>query len=147
MSETWQLCTFTLDNLFCGLDVRRVQEVLRYREMTKVPLSPSSVQGLINLRGQIVIAIDLRRRLGLPPLSDGRLPMNIVTSGSEGTVSLLVDDIQDVLELPLDEIEPPPEPLDPKLKDLVKGVHKLDNKLLLALDVDKLLDIEVAADL
>jgi purine-binding chemotaxis protein CheW len=140
------LCTFTLDNLLCGIDVERVQEVLRYREMTDVPLAPPEVSGLINLRGQIVTAVDLRCRLGLAPLCDGRLPMNIVARTGDGMVSFLVDEILDVLDVTETEFEPAPEPLGDLLKSLVLGVYKLDKRLLLLLDTDRLLDIDCAAE-
>jgi len=146
MGNKKQLCTFILDNLFCGLEVQRVQEVLRFRELTAVPLAPPEVKGLINLRGQIVTAIDLRRRFGLDPLPDGRLPMKIVAKAKDGIVSFLVDDIQDVLELDDESFEPPPEPLEARIKDLVQGVYKLDKKLLLLLDADRLLEIDCMAD-
>ena len=140
------LCTFTRDNLLCGIDVERVQEVLRYREMTDVPLAPPEVSGLINLRGQIVTAVDLRCRLGLAPLCDGRLPMNIVARTGDGMVSFLVDEILDVLDVTETEFEPAPEPLGDLLKSLVLGVYKLDKRLLLLLDTDRLLDIDCAAE-
>jgi len=147
MAKRRLLCTFTLDNLLCGVDVDRVQEVLRFREMTDVPLAPAEVRGLINLRGQIVTAVDLRQRVGLSPLLDGRLPMNIVARTSDGMVSFLVDEILDVLDVTDEEFEPPPEPLEDRLKSLVLGVYKLDKRrLLLQLDADRLLDIDCAAE-
>ncbi|MDZ4850469.1 MAG: chemotaxis protein CheW [Pirellulaceae bacterium] len=78
MIASRQLCTFYLDGHLFGVDARTVQEVIRYQEMTRVPKAPPSVSGLINLRGQIVTAIDLRTRLGLKPREEGRLPMNVV---------------------------------------------------------------------
>ena len=99
MAKTRQMCTFGVGALFCGLDVARVQEVLRHREMTPVPLAPPEVRGLMNLRGQIVTAIDLKKRLKLPDAVDGKLPMNIVVKGNHGIISFLVDEIRDVLEL------------------------------------------------
>ena len=84
-----QFCTFTLDGLFFGVEVVHVQEVIRYQEMTRIPLAPTFVKGLINLRGQIVTAIDLRRRLNLPDRDQEQLPMNVVvqaqSSGSQPT--------------------------------------------------------------
>jgi purine-binding chemotaxis protein CheW len=86
MSVRQQLCTFFLDDLYFGVEVQKVQEVIRYQEMTRVPLAQPVVRGLINLRGQIVTAIDMRRRLGLPALSADRLPMNVVIRTDDGPV-------------------------------------------------------------
>lgn len=98
MAEVQQYCTFYLDGLFLGVDVRKVQEVIRYQEMTRVPLAASVIQGLINLRGQIVTAVDLRRRLELNERPADQHPMNVVVRTEEGAVSLLVDEIGDVIE-------------------------------------------------
>ena len=136
--------TFRLGSLFFGLEVHHVQEVLKYRELTQVPLAPPEVRGLINLRGQIVTAIDLRRRLGLPERSEGMKPMNIVVRSHEGIVSLLVDEIQDVLSVSDDLFEPPPETLDDNTRRLLSGVYKLEKTLLLRLDLDRVLDIPLA---
>src|SRR3954469_18205027 len=99
MAAEHQYCTFFLDGLYFGIEVLKMQEIIRYQEMTRVPLAPPVVRGLINLRGQIVTAIDMRRRLDLPALPDGRLPMNVVIRTDDGPVSLLVDEIGDVLEV------------------------------------------------
>ena len=141
MAESRQMCTFQLANLLFGIDVQWVQEVLKYRELTQVPLAPEEVKGLINLRGQIVTAIDLRKRLSLPERTDDRMPMNIVVRNAEGIISFLVDDIRDILSVSDDQFEPAPETLDGKIRDLLHGVYKLDRSLLLVLDVDRLLDI------
>ena len=141
MAEFRQMCTFRLARLFFGLEVHHVQEVLKYRELTQVPLAPPEVRGLINLRGQIVTAIDLRRRLGLPERGEGVKPMNIVVRSHEGIVSLLVDEIQDVLSVSDDLFEPTPGALDDNTRQLLSGVYKLENNLLLRLDLDRVLDI------
>ncbi len=99
MFQTSQCCTFYLDELLFGVDIKGVQEVIRSLDVTRVPLSSSAVSGLINLRGQIVTAVDLRRRLELPPARPGAFPMNIVVRSDDGPVSLLVDEIGDVVEL------------------------------------------------
>src|SRR5438046_2560899 len=94
-----QYCTFMVADLFFGIDVRRVQEVLRGQEVTPVPRAPAVIEGLINLRGQIVPAVDVRRRLGLAPRSADAQPMNMVVRTEEGAASLLVDEIGDVLDV------------------------------------------------
>src|SRR5215813_12669100 len=99
MNHAGQLCTFFLDGHFFGVPVQQVQELIRYQEMTRVPLVPEVIRGLINLRGQIVLALDLRCRLGMKGRTDSELPMNVVVRTDEGAVSLLVDEIGDVLEV------------------------------------------------
>lgn len=137
MAESKQFCTFYLGDLFFGVEVENVQEVFRYQDMTKVPLAPSAVRGLINLRGQIITAIDLRSRLEMEDWSDGKLPMNVVVRTEEGVVSLLVDEIADVLEVPEDNFERPPDTINDITRELVLGVYKLEDKLLLILDTKK----------
>lgn len=137
MAENKQFCTFYLGDLFFGVEVDNVQEVFKYQEMTRVPLAHSVVRGLINLRGQIITAIDLRARLGMDELPDGQKPMNVVVRTEEGVVSLLVDKIAEVLEVSEDNFERPPDTIDEITRELVLGVYKLENKLLLTLDTEK----------
>jgi purine-binding chemotaxis protein CheW len=137
MPEDRQYCTFFVDGYFFGLDVRKVQEIIRYQEMTRVPLAPAVVRGLINLRGQIVTAIDLRRRLELKERPDGQLPVNVVVQTDDGAVSLLVDEIGDVLEVSEDLFERPPETLRGIARELIRGAYKMKDRLLLLLDAEK----------
>lgn len=146
MSATKQFCSFFLEGHTFGVEVTRVQEVLRYQPMTPVPLAPEVVEGLINLRGQIVTAIDLRRRLALPPRPKGASPMNVVVRTDDGSVSLLVDEIGDVMEVAEDTFEEPPETLKGAARELIPGAFKLDRRLLLVLDTDRVISgIGVAA--
>jgi purine-binding chemotaxis protein CheW len=131
-----QLCTFFVDGLQFGIDVRRVQEVIRDQPMTPVPLAPPMVQGLINLRGQIVTAIELRHRLGVAPRPADQLPINVVARHDDGVVSLLVDEIGDVVEVDENSYEPPPETLSAESKSLITGVYKLEQQLLLLLNTE-----------
>lgn len=142
MTEPQQYCTFYLDGLFFGVDVQKVQEVIRYQEMTSVPLAPAVVRGLINLRGQIVTAIDLRRRLELRDRPEDQLPMNVVARTDDGAMSLLVDEIGDVLEVEEGSFERPPETLSGVAQKLVKGVYKLEGQLLLILDTERVVTTE-----
>ena len=142
MSDEKQFCTFYLDNLFFGVEVLQVQEVFRYQDMTAVPLAPPAVKGLINLRGQIITAIDLRRRLGLGGPPQGKSPMNVVARTSEGVVCLLVDEIGDVLEVPAENYERVPDAVNEITRELVKGVYKLKDQLLLILDTEKAVQVE-----
>lgn len=141
MDETQQYCTFAVSGVLFGVEVLRVQEVIRYQEMTRVPLAATVVRGLINLRGQIVTAVDLRRRLQLPDRTDGGRPMNVVVRADEGTVSLLVDEIGDVIELSTSAFERAPETMTGVARELVRGVYKLKDQLLLVLDVDRALHV------
>jgi purine-binding chemotaxis protein CheW len=135
MSDSHQFCTFFLGDLTFGIEVQAIQEVIRYQEMTPVPLAPATVRGLINLRGQIVAAIDLRTRLDMPVRATGDLPMNVVVRTADGAVSLLVDEIGDVVEVDPGLYEPPPETLSGTARQLVTGVYKLHDRLLLVLDM------------
>ena len=131
-----QYATFLLDGLYFGIEVLKVQEVLRQQPTTPVPLAPPMVRGLINLRGQIVTAVDLRTRLGLSARDGEEPPMNVVVRTADGVVSLLVDAIDDVVEASADDFEAPPETVQARLHHLVRGVYKLPARLLLVLDVD-----------
>lgn len=137
MTTAHQYCTFYLDGLFFGVEVLKVQEVIRYQEMTRVPLASRVISGLINLRGQIVTAIDLRRRLGLAERPAEKLPMNVVVRTDEGAVSLLVDEIGDVQEVQEDAFERPPETLQGEARHLIRGTYKLADRLLLVLDTQR----------
>ena len=136
-----RLCTFYLDDMLFGIDVDAVQEVLRYQVMTPVPLAPTVVTGLINLRGQIVTALDLRRRLELPERPAGLLPTNVVLRSNTVGASLLVDSIGEVLEVDDESFEPPPETIQGMARELILGAYKLSDKLLLLLDLRKTLEI------
>lgn len=115
----------------------KVQEVIRYQEMTPVPIAPAMIQGLINLRGQIITAIDLRRRLELPERPEGQLPMNMVIRTEDGGISLLVDEIGDVLEIAESCFERVPETVTGVARELILGVYKLNGRLLLILDTER----------
>ena len=135
MQRQTQYCTFFVDSHMFGVDVLDVQEIIRAQTMTRVPLAPMVVEGLINLRGQIVTAIDLRRRLELPDRPDDEPPINVVIQTDDGAVSLLVDEIGDVLRVPEAAFESPPETLRGAARDLIRGAYKLDGRLLLVLDI------------
>jgi purine-binding chemotaxis protein CheW len=144
MSESKQFCTFFVNGLFFGVEVLKVQEVIRFQDMTRVPLTTANIQGLINLRGQIVTAIDLRHRLELPPRASGELPMNVVIRSDDGAVSLLVDEIGDVVEINDDVHERPPETLRGVARELILGVYKLKERLLLILDTERTVNLSAA---
>jgi len=138
-----QYSTFWVGDLFFGIEVLKVQEVLRYLEMTSVPLAPDVIEGLINLRGQIVTAVDMRRRLGLDKRAAGETPMNMVVRSDEGAVSLLVDEIGDVLDVTAGSYEPAPDNMPAEQRELIEGVYKLEGRLLLVLDTERVLQMHV----
>jgi purine-binding chemotaxis protein CheW len=141
MAEVKQFCTFYLDKQLFGVEVGKVQEVIRFQEMTRVPLASPVVSGLINLRGQIVTALDLRRRLDLTDRESDKLPMNVVVRAGYEAVSLLVDEIGDVLEVEDETFEAPPETLQGEAREMIRGVYKLKDRLLLILDTEKTVTI------
>ena len=140
-TDRTQYCTFHLGDLFLGVEVTGVQEVIRHQTTTPVPLASSVIGGLMNLRGEIVTTIDLRRRLGLVEREAGHDPMNVVIRGEDGVVSLLVDEIGDVIEVVDEDFEPSPSTLPTTTREVIVGVYKLDGHLLLILDCDRVLDL------
>jgi purine-binding chemotaxis protein CheW len=132
-----QLATFRLDDSVYGVDVAVVQEVLRSQPRTRVPLAPPAIAGLINLRGQVLTAIELREQLGMAPRTAGVEPMVIVIRVSGDPVAILVDSIGAVVDVEDDQFETPPDTLTGIARELILGVYKLDDHLLLSLDVHK----------
>jgi purine-binding chemotaxis protein CheW len=141
VSTEQQYCTFHLDGHFFGIDVLQVQEVLRFQELARVPLAHKVISGLINLRGQIVTAIDMRARLQFAEREDDTPPMNVIIRTDDGPVSLLVDQIGDVLEVSEDDFERRPDTVKGVARELITGAYKLEDKLLLVLDTEKAIDI------
>jgi purine-binding chemotaxis protein CheW len=135
MSE--QLATFTLADHLYGLLVSEVQEVLQTQHVTPVPLAPGAVHGLMNLRGEVVLVIDLRTRLSLPERAGSEPPMNVVVRVDGEVISLLVDKIGDVVDVDEQIFEVPPETLSGPPRELIRGAYKLQGRLLLALDLDR----------
>jgi purine-binding chemotaxis protein CheW len=124
-----------------GLPIGRVQDVFMPERLTRVPLSSSDVAGVLNLRGRIVTAIDMRSRLGLPKNDDGRPPMAVGVELRGESYGLLIDTIGEVLKLSDDTREVNPVNLDPRTAKLAGGVHRLDGRLMVVLDVDRVLEI------
>jgi purine-binding chemotaxis protein CheW len=128
------LCTFNVDTLFVGIEVSRIQEILRAQPLTPVPLAPSVMRGLMSLRGQIVPVLDLRERLGVRPADPGAEQFNVLIRTADGPVSLLVDHVGDVVDVEASMFEPSPETLAAAYRSLIRGTYKLERRLLLALD-------------
>jgi purine-binding chemotaxis protein CheW len=143
MNGPSKLCTFTVGDLTFGVDVGEVQEVIRFQRLTPVPLADHAVRGLINLRGHVVPAIDLRRKLHLSDRQD-HLPINIVIRTDDGLVSLLVDEILDVVEVDPDNYEPHPETVCGPVWQLIDSIYKLPERLLLVLDIERAVSVNWA---
>jgi purine-binding chemotaxis protein CheW len=124
-----------------GLPISRVQDVFMPDRLTRVPLASDDVAGVLNLRGRIVTAIDMRARLGLPKNDDGRRPMAVGVDLRGESYGLLIDNIGEVLKLPNDSREVNPVNLDPRMAKMAGGVHRLDGQLMVVLDVDRVLEI------
>ncbi|HEX6979939.1 MAG TPA: chemotaxis protein CheW [Alphaproteobacteria bacterium] len=131
------------DQLF-GIPVLTVQDVLGEQRITRVPLAPPEVAGTLNLRGRIVTAIDMRRRLGLPPRAAGHAGMNVVVDRGGELYSLIVDSVGEVLSLAAELFERNPPTLDPSWREVSTGVYRLQQELMVVLDVERLLDIKRA---
>jgi purine-binding chemotaxis protein CheW len=144
LPQLLQVSTFYVGKYYFAIEVVRVQEVLRSQQMTTVPLAPPVIEGLINLRGQIVPALDMRRRLRIEPRPADMVPMNVIIRTEEGVVSLIVDDIGDVIDLDSENIAPPPDNLAPEASQMIQSVYKLKDSLLLLLDVDSTVDVGAA---
>jgi purine-binding chemotaxis protein CheW len=146
MQETKQFCTFYLDHFLYGIPVEKVQEVIREQPITRIPTAPPVVAGLINLRGKVVTAIDLRKRLGLAQNQIAHGLMNVVVSTDDATVSFLVDTIGGVVGAPDDCYEGVPETIQGEARKLISGVYKLKDELLHVLDTEKSAQAVAASD-
>jgi len=134
-----QYATFVLDGLLFGIEVGRVREALRHQPLTPVPLTGGAIGGLLNLRGEIVTAFDLRWRLELPARPPDQRPMNLVVRTDDGVLSLLVDEISDVVDVDEDRFELRPETLTGEARDLIRGTFQAGQRLMLVLDLDRAL--------
>jgi purine-binding chemotaxis protein CheW len=135
-----QYATFEVADQLFGVDVATVQEVLRFHEYTQVPLAPPAIGGLFNLRGQVIAAVDLRVQLGLPQQDLSEPAMNVIVRVEDEAVSLLVDRIGEVVQLSEESLERTPDTLQGPARALVAGTFKLDDRLMLALDVARAVD-------
>jgi purine-binding chemotaxis protein CheW len=139
MADRCQFASFFVAGLFFGIEVERVQEVTTEARMTPVPLAPPVVRGLINLRGQIVPAIDLRRCLQLPECSAKEPPVNLILYTGDSCTSLLVDAVGEVLEVDQETFEPPPVTLRGRPRELIRGAYKLTDRLMHVLELNEVL--------
>jgi purine-binding chemotaxis protein CheW len=137
--ETREFVTATLDEQLFGVPVLSVQDVLGPQKLANIPLAPMEVAGALNLRGRIVTAIDLRRRLGLAA-ANKETSMSIVVDHYGELYSLLIDEVGEVLSVPVQDYERNPPTLDPRWREVSGGIYRLDGRLMVFLEVDKLLD-------
>ncbi|NEU79962.1 chemotaxis protein CheW [Nostoc sp. UIC 10630] len=146
-----QICTFFLKGVYFGINVLHVQEVIRPQAITRIPLAPPDICGLINLRGQILTVIDLQRRLEMSEqqtqsnikLVDESQGFNIIVSFEDEVVSLLVDNVGDVLEFPQNTFQPSPTTLKGKMRWMLAGAYPLPDGFLLVLDAEKILNVNL----
>jgi purine-binding chemotaxis protein CheW len=144
LTDTNQYCTFWADGLYFGVPVKDVQEVLRFQPMSAAPRAPKAVFGLINLRGQIVTAVDLRHRLRLSERPEGQSPMNVVVRSRGEVVSLLVDDIGDVIDTDGVALETVPPTVPDSVREVVTGVVPLQHSIVLVIDPELAADVSAA---
>jgi purine-binding chemotaxis protein CheW len=141
VAEADLVLTLTVADQACGVPVLVVRDVLGPQSITPIPLAPAEIEGAMNLRGRIVTAIDLRRRLGLPARPPGAQPMSIVVEDGAELYAMLADAVGDVVPLAASDRAPNPPTLDPLWRDVSRGVHRRDGQLLILLDVERLLAI------
>jgi purine-binding chemotaxis protein CheW len=136
-----EFVTFTIAGQMFGLPIARVQDVFKPMHMTRVPLAGAEIAGVLNLRGRIVTAIDMRKRLEVKRRESGAVPMAIGIEANGESFGLLVDAVGEVLKLANAQREPNPINLDLTLAALSAGVYRLDGQLLVVLDIDQVLDL------
>lgn len=141
MTEQKQFCTLKVADLLLGIEVGEIQEIIRGTSFTPVPLAHPAIRGLINLRGQIVTAIDLRRRAGLEPNPDQTEFMTMVLGTAEEPLALVVDSVGDVVDVASEAFESPPDTLRGEARRMIDGAYKLDRELLLVLNLEVVLDL------
>ena len=148
--ELLQLVTFSTGDEEFGVDILRVQEIIRTMAITKVPKAPEFVEGVINLRGKVIPIIDLRRRFGLQSKPHDKHTRIIVIEINTMIVGFVVDSVSEVLRIPASTVEPPPPVVAGLESEYISGVGKLEDRLLILLDLDRLLsraDIEALGQL
>ncbi len=142
-----QICTFFLNGIYCGIEIEEIQEIVRQQSLTRIPLAPPDIRGLMNLRGQVMPVVDLPYRLGLRSIlsnDEEEITYNIVVNTAEDVVSFIVDAIGDIVECSIDKFEPPPATLTGHVRSFIKSAYKLDRGFLLILNSQKILDATLA---
>ena len=147
MSNVRQFCTFYLDHLLFGVESQKIQEVVGYRDLRPVPVVPPAISGLMNLRGQVVLALELRKQLELSERPANMTPVCLVVRVAGGEVCLLADEVGNVVEVEDETFEPSPETLGPRLRSMILGVHKLEHRLMHVLDTDRACEVAVPEEI
>jgi purine-binding chemotaxis protein CheW len=142
-----QLISFVVGGEDYGIDIQRVKEVIRIREITKLPKCPVFVKGVINLRGDVIPIIDLREKFGLPHEEYTDMTRVIVVEVDEKSIGMVVDSVSHVIRLSEDEIEPPPPLIGGLSSEFIRGVGKLGENLIILLDIDSILTTEEKLEL
>ena len=146
-SDLKGLVTFKIDNEEFGIDILSVETIIRMTEITKVPKAPEYVEGVINLRGSIIPIIDFRKRFNLKPREDGKNTRIIVANIDNRQMGFIVDSVSEVLRLPVSLIEPPPAIVAGIEAEYIEGVGKLDDRLLILINIEKLFSISEKKEL
>jgi len=141
-AELMQLVTFSIGDEEFGVDILKVQEIIRMMEITKVPRAPDFVEGVINLRGKVIPIIDLRKRFRLVSRGHDKHTRIIVIEINKMIVGFVVDSVSEVLRIPASTVEPPPPVVSGMESEYISGVGKLEDRLLILLDLDRLLSHE-----
>jgi purine-binding chemotaxis protein CheW len=141
-AELIQLVTFSIGDEEFGVDILKVQEIIRTMEITRVPKAPAFVEGVINLRGNVIPIVDLRKRFGLETRKHDKHTRIIVIEISGMVVGFVVDSVSEVLRIPASTVEPPPPVVAGLESEYISGVGKLEDRLLILLDLDRLLSSE-----
>lgn len=139
--QATQYVSFYVDRQLLGVPVEAVQEVLATQSIAPVPLAPREIAGLLNLRGQIVTAVDLRRRLGLPDREPGANCLSVVVRSHGESFSLLVDEVGEVIDVTGNRVEPVPRSLSAAWRSMARGVIRVEQQLFLVVDLDSVLSL------
>lgn len=139
-TQTSEFVTMTIGGQLFGIPVLQVQDVLGPQKITRIPLAPREVAGSLNLRGRIVTAIDVRLRLAMPPRKAGDPGMSVVIELGQELYSLIIDQVGEVLSLSQRDFERSPPTLDPRWRDYADGIYRLKDRLMVVLNVRRLLD-------
>lgn len=145
--ELLQLVSFNIGDEEFGVDILKVQEINRMVEITKVPQAPHYVEGVINLRGKVIPIVDLRKRFNLEVKEYDKNTRIVVVDIEGAIIGMVVDSVSEVLRLPSDTIEPPPEIVTGVNSEYIKGVAKLEDRLLIFLDLSRVVDVNEVAGL
>ena len=146
-SDELQLVSFNIGTEEFGVDILKVQEINRMVEITKVPQAPHYVEGVINLRGKVIPIVDLRKRFNLELKEHDKNTRIVVVDIGGNIMGMIVDSVSEVLRLPANTIEPPPEIVTGINSEYIKGVAKLDDRLLIFLDLSKVIDVNEMASI